>query len=45
MRPRPYLNPYLAGFGLGLTLLAAFVLLGHGLGASGAFTSAVSAGV
>jgi hypothetical protein len=28
-------SPYAAGVGLGLTLLAAFVLMGHGLGASG----------
>ena len=37
--PRPYADPYLAGFGLGLALLAAFVLAGRGLGASGAFSS------
>ena len=43
--PRPFWNPYLAGIGLGLTLLAAFVLMGRGLGASGAFTSVVSVGV
>ncbi|MEW6712492.1 MAG: YeeE/YedE thiosulfate transporter family protein, partial [Candidatus Riflebacteria bacterium] len=30
-----YLNPYLAGFLLGMTLLASFVVLGTGLGASG----------
>jgi hypothetical protein len=35
--PRPYANPYVAGVGLGLVLLAAFVLAGRGLGASGAF--------
>ncbi|MDN5277985.1 MAG: uncharacterized protein PWR01_1950 [Clostridiales bacterium] len=29
-----YMNPYLAGFLLGLTLLASFVVLGTGLGAS-----------
>jgi uncharacterized membrane protein YedE/YeeE len=40
---RPYSNPYLAGFGLGLVLLAAFVLVGRGLGASGAFASAAAA--
>jgi len=40
--PRPYMNPYLAGFGLGLVLLSAFVLMGRGLGASGAFSSAVA---
>jgi uncharacterized membrane protein YedE/YeeE len=33
--PRPYWNPYLAGAGLGLTLLLSFVVLGTGLGASG----------
>ena len=32
---KPYWSPYLAGFGLGLTLLASFWLLGTGLGASG----------
>lgn len=37
--PRPYADPYLAGVGLGLALLAAFVLAGRGLGASGAFSS------
>lgn len=39
---RPYTNPYLAGIGLGLVLLAAFVLVGRGLGASGAFNSTVA---
>ena len=43
--PQPYSNPYVAGFGLGLVLLAAFVIMGRGLGASGAFTSLVAAGV
>lgn len=37
--PRPYADPYLAGVALGLVLLAAFVLVGRGLGASGAFAS------
>ena len=32
--PLPYWSPYLAGFGLGLTLLLAFWVLGTGLGAS-----------
>lgn len=41
-QPRPYMNPYLAGFGLGLVLLSAFVLMGRGLGASGAFSSTVA---
>lgn len=34
-----YGNPYLWGFLLGLVLLAAFVIMGRGLGASGAFNS------
>lgn len=38
----PYTNPYLAGVGLGLVLLAAFVVMGRGLGASGAFSSLVA---
>ncbi len=33
--PRPYMNPYLAGVLLGLTLLASYLILGAGLGASG----------
>jgi uncharacterized membrane protein YedE/YeeE len=43
--PRPYSNPYAAGFGLGLVLLAAFVIMGRGLGASGAFSSLIAASV
>lgn len=39
------MNPYLAGVGVGLVLLAAFVVMGRGLGASGALTSLVAAGV
>ena len=39
---RPYMNPYLAGIGLGFVLLAAFVLVGRGLGASGAFNSTIA---
>lgn len=42
---KSYWNPYLAGLGLGLTLLATFILMGRGLGASGAFTSFISVGV
>jgi uncharacterized membrane protein YedE/YeeE len=38
-RPTPYSNPYLTGVGLGLVLLTAFVIMGRGLGASGAFAS------
>lgn len=39
------MNPYLAGIGLGLVLLAAFVVMGRGLGASGALSSFVTLGV
>ena len=35
MGPKPYMNPYLAGVILGLTLLASYLVLGAGLGASG----------
>jgi uncharacterized membrane protein YedE/YeeE len=41
-RARPYADPYLAGAGLGLVLLAAFVITGRGLGASGAFATTVA---
>jgi uncharacterized membrane protein YedE/YeeE len=43
--PRPYADPYLAGVALGLVLLAAFVLAGRGLGASGAFASVAAVAV
>jgi uncharacterized protein len=39
---KPYANPYVAGVGLGLVLLAAFVVMGRGLGATGAFASAAA---
>jgi len=42
---QPYWNPYLSGFGLGLVLLSAFVIMGRGLGASGAFSTVVASGV
>lgn len=37
-QPQPYWNSYVAGVALGLVLLAAFVVTGRGLGASGAVT-------
>ena len=43
--PQPYVHPYLAGFGLGLVLLASFVIMGRGLGASGAFSSIIAGGI
>jgi uncharacterized protein len=43
--PAPYANPYLAGVGIGIVLLLAYVVMGRGLGASGAFSSVVTATV
>jgi selenocysteine lyase/cysteine desulfurase len=40
-----YASPYLAGVGIGVVLLLSFVLMGRGLGASGAFSSVVAAAV
>lgn len=42
---KPYSNPYYVGFALGLVLLAAFVIMGRGLGASGALSTTVAVGV
>jgi hypothetical protein len=39
-----YSDPYLAGVGLGLVLLTAYVVVGHGIGASGAFSTIVATG-
>ena len=44
-KAQAYWNPYISGIGLGLVLLAAFVIMGRGLGASGAFSTVVSVGV
>ncbi|SHF27364.1 hypothetical protein SAMN05444274_104257 [Mariniphaga anaerophila] len=44
-KPKAYMNPYLAGFLLGLVLLATIYITGRGLGASGAFKSVVIASV
>lgn len=40
-QPEKYWSPYLAGFVLGLVLLATFVIMGRGLGASGAMMRSV----
>ncbi len=42
---QPYWNPYVCGIGLGIVLLATFVVMGRGIGASGAMTSLVATGV
>lgn len=41
--PAPYWNPYVAGFALGLVLLATYLVFGRGLGATGAFSALVAA--
>ncbi|MCX6152925.1 MAG: YeeE/YedE thiosulfate transporter family protein [Candidatus Kapabacteria bacterium] len=43
--PKPYMNPYLAGLGLGLVLLMSYVIMGRGLGASGAFSTATAVAI
>jgi uncharacterized membrane protein YedE/YeeE len=43
--PAPYASPYLTVAGIGVVLLLAFVLMGRGLGASGAFSTVVAATV
>jgi uncharacterized protein len=45
MKPTTYMNPYLAGFFLGLVLLATIFVTGRGLGASGAIKSVLIQGV
>ena len=45
MNDTKYMNPFMAGFLLGLVLLATIFITGRGLGASGAVKSAVVAGV
>jgi uncharacterized protein len=42
-KERPFSDPYLAGVGIGLVLLAAYVVAGRGLGASGGFASVAAA--
>ncbi len=45
MKPKPYMNPYLAGVFLGLILLGTIYVTGRGLGASGAVKSLVANGI
>lgn len=44
-KPKPYMNPYFAGFLLGILLLLTIYLTGRGLGASGAMKSVVVSAV
>jgi len=41
MKKRNYINPYLGGVMLGIVLLAAYLISGRGLGASGAVKSVI----
>lgn len=45
MKKESFWSPYLAGIGLGITLLVSFVIAGQGLGASRAFTVAAGKGL
>ncbi len=45
MKKNSFWSPYLAGIGIGLTLLASFVIAGQGLGASRAFTVVAGTGM
>jgi hypothetical protein len=40
-RETAYGSPYLAGVGIGVVLIVAYVVMGHGVGVSGALTSVV----
>lgn len=45
LESKPFMNPYLAGIGLGLVLLTSFFIMGRGLGASGALSSLAAVSV
>jgi uncharacterized membrane protein YedE/YeeE len=45
MKKSGFWSPYIAGAGLGLTLLATFYIAGRGLGASGAFSLVTGVGL
>ncbi len=45
MKKNNFWSPYIAGAGLGLTLLATFVIVGWGLGASSAFSLLTGVGL
>lgn len=45
LTPKHYTNPYLIGLLLGIVLLATFVIMGRGMGASGVLSTVVSVGV
>jgi uncharacterized protein len=45
MQAKPFMNPYMAGFLLGLVLLGTIYVTGRGLGASGAVKSLMLTGV
>ncbi|MDH4230755.1 MAG: hypothetical protein OEW04_01850, partial [Nitrospirota bacterium] len=45
MKKDSFWSPYIAGAGLGLTLLATFIIVGWGLGASSAFSLLTGVGL
>ncbi len=45
MESRPYMSPYLSGIGVGVVLLMAFLLMGRGLGATGAYSAVLATAV
>ena len=45
LTPKHYTNPYLIGLLLGIVLLATFVIMGRGMGASGVLSTVVAVGV
>lgn len=42
---RAYMSPYLSGIGIGIVLLLAFLIMGRGLGASGAYSTVLATAV
>jgi len=43
--PKNYINPYMAGIGIGIVLFAAFIFMGRGIGASGAVSTVTAVAV
>ncbi|MBX3042178.1 MAG: YeeE/YedE family protein [Candidatus Kapabacteria bacterium] len=43
--PKKYINPYMAGIGLGVVLFLTFIFMGRGIGASGAVSTVTAVAV